>query len=428
MKRTVAGVLAAAVAAAFAVPAGAQTMKVGVVTFLTGPAAGAFGNQAKDAAELLVAAINAGSLPAPYNTKGIGGAQVEMIMVDESGPVTQVVQEYRNLVERRGADAVVGYVSSGNCLGVAPVAEELKKLTVFFDCGTPRIFEEGTKNFVFRTAAHAAMDGAGAARYVAAKFPNLKTYAGINQNYAWGQDSWRDFSSALQGMKSGLKVSTEQWPKLMAGQFNSEISALLLSKPQVIHTSLWGGDLESFIVQASGRQLEKNAQIIHVAGEHIMFRMADKIPNGTIIGARGPYGVLARDDSLNRWFQIQFRAKTGIPPVYPAYHMANAFLGLKSAADKAAAANGGKQPNQDQVIKAFKGITFEAPGVTVRMALGGGHQAVTDTAYGTYEYDATTKTPKITNVVRFNAECVNPPEGTDSVTWLKGGMKGAKCN
>jgi branched-chain amino acid transport system substrate-binding protein len=365
-------------------------------------------------------------LPAPYNTKGIGGANVEMILVDESGPTTQVVQEYRNLVERRNVDAVVGYVSSGNCLGVAPVAEELKKLTVLFDCGTPRIFEESPRQFVFRTSATAVMDGVGAARYIAQKFPAVKTYGGINQNYAWGQDSWRDFSLAMQALKPGTKVTTEQWPKLMAGQFNSEISALLLSKSNLVHTSLWGGDLESFIVQASGRQLDKNTKVLHVAGEHIMFRMADKIPNGTIIGARGPYGVFARDNELNRWFQIQYRAKTGVPPIYAAYHMANGLLGLKAAADRAMKTTG-KRPTQDQIINAFRGLEFEAPGVTVKMALAKGHQAITETAYGIYQYDAATKTPKIVDVVRFPAECVNPPDGIDSVTWLKGGMKGAKC-
>jgi hypothetical protein len=27
----------------------------------------------------------------------------------------------------------------------------------------------------------------------------------------------------------------------------------------------------------------------------------------------------------------------------------------------------------------------------------------------------------------FQPECIMPPNGVDSVPWLKGGMKGAKC-
>ncbi len=48
---------------------------------------------------------------------------------------------------------MIGYISSGDCLAVAPVAEELKKLTIFFDCGTPRIFEDASYKYVFRTGA-----------------------------------------------------------------------------------------------------------------------------------------------------------------------------------------------------------------------------------------------------------------------------------
>ena len=53
---------------------------------------------------------------------------------------------------------MIGYISSGDCLAIAPLAEELKKLTVFFDCGTPRIFEDASYKYVFRTGAMATMD------------------------------------------------------------------------------------------------------------------------------------------------------------------------------------------------------------------------------------------------------------------------------
>jgi len=95
----------------------------------------------------------------------------------------------RNLVQRENVDAIVGYISSGSCLAVAPVAEELQDLTVLFDCGTPRIFEENDYTYVFRTQPHATMDSVGAARYAKDKLGDIASYAGINQNYAWGQDS-----------------------------------------------------------------------------------------------------------------------------------------------------------------------------------------------------------------------------------------------
>ncbi|MGZ9083761.1 MAG: ABC transporter substrate-binding protein, partial [Rhodoplanes sp.] len=72
--------------------------------------------------------------------KGVNGAPIETVIVDEAGGTTKQVTEYRNLVQRQNVDAVIGYISSGDCLAIAPLADELKKITIFFDCGTPRVF------------------------------------------------------------------------------------------------------------------------------------------------------------------------------------------------------------------------------------------------------------------------------------------------
>lgn len=120
-------VVAASAVALTALPAQAKdTIKVGVVSFLSGPAAGPFGVPGRNGAELMIEAINSGSLPAPYNTAGFAGAQLEPVFTDESGGGTKQVAEYRNLVEKQEVDALVGYISSGSCLAIAPVAEELQ--------------------------------------------------------------------------------------------------------------------------------------------------------------------------------------------------------------------------------------------------------------------------------------------------------------
>jgi branched-chain amino acid transport system substrate-binding protein len=107
--------------------------------------------------------------------------------------------------------------------------------------------------------------------------------------------------------------------------------------------------------------------------------------------------------------------------------MAQSILGLKAAWDKAAAAKNGARPSTDDVIAAFENLEFEAPSTRIRMVLGKGHQGISDIAYGTYRFDKTAGKPEIVDVVRYPAECVNPPEGTTSQAWLEAGMPGAKC-
>jgi len=78
----------------------AKPIRIGFVTFLSGPAAGPFGVPAKQAAEAIVESLNAGKAPAPYNTKGFGGTPVELVVIDEAGGASKQVTEFRNLVER----------------------------------------------------------------------------------------------------------------------------------------------------------------------------------------------------------------------------------------------------------------------------------------------------------------------------------------
>ena len=412
----------AAVAAAYAAaPAAAQSVKIGVVTFLSGPAASPFAVPAKNAAEFVVEQLNEGRGPAPYNKKGFGGASIETVFLDEAGSTTTQVTEFRNLVQRQNVDLVIGYVSSGNCLAIAPVAEELKKLTNFFDCGTPRIFEDASYNYVFRTSPTATMDSVGAALYVRDAKPNAKSIAGLNQNYAWGQDSWSDFEAAMKVLVPNIEVKTSQMPKLFAGQYNAEISALLSAKPDVIHSSFWNGDLEALILQAGPRGLMKQSLTILTTGETAMHKLGKQIPDGTVLGARGPFGPYAPSNQYNKWFLSGYVNKYKEQPNYASYQMAQAFLGVKLAWEKAQDANGGKRPSNEQVAAALKGSTFEGPGGTVRMAIGKGHQAIMETVYGQTKIEGGKLT--VVNVKRYSAEQVNAPDGVKAADWIKSGFK-----
>ena len=406
-----------------AVRAEEPKFRIGVVTFLSGAAAGPFGVPARNGAEVLAEAINAGKLPAPYDKAGFGGRPIELVFLDEAGGTTKQVSEFRDLVQRQKVDAVIGYISSGDCLAVAPVAEELKALTIFFDCGTPRIFEDGSYKYVFRTSSHAAMDNVAAALYVTEMMPKAKKIAGINQNYAWGQDSWNDFEASMQVLRPGVQVTTSQMPKLLAGQYGAEISALMSGSPDVIHSSFWGGDLDAFVLQAVPRGALKKSTAVLTCGETATHKLGGQIPDGTMIGARGPHGAYAPDNELNRFFRTAYQDRFVLSPNYPAYHMSQAILGLKAAYEKAQGA-GTAAPTQDQVIAAFEGLTFETPSGTIKMALGKGHQAVEETVYG----QAKMVKGKLTfaNVKRYPAEKVNPPEGVKSADWIKAGFKAPK--
>lgn len=402
-----------------------DSIKVGLVAFISGPASGVFGIPARNGAEVVIDALNAGTMPAPYDTPGIAGAQIEVVVVDEAGGATKQVAEFRNLVQRQGVDLVVGYISSGDCLAIPQIADELKMLTVLADCGTPRVFEEGDYRYVFRTGAHAVMDNVAAARYLLDRMPDAKRIAGINQNYAWGQDSWKDFSTSMMQLQPATEIVTEQFPKIFAGQYGAEISTLLAGRPDVIHTSFWGADLEAFILQGAGRGLFERSQVILSAGEQILNRIGPQLPDGTIIGGRGPHGDFAPPSALNDWFRSQYAERFDDVPNYASYKYAQAILGVKTAYEKAAA---GGFPTTEQVIDAFENLEYSGPSGPVKMVLGNGHQAIQANAIGLSKWDPDLGRVTVTDVTYYAAECVNPPPGTAGVAWIESGFPGAKCD
>src|SRR5882724_8163442 len=52
-------------------------VKLGIVSFLTGPAAAPFGIPGRNGAEIMIEALNAGKVPAPFNKAGFGGSNIE---------------------------------------------------------------------------------------------------------------------------------------------------------------------------------------------------------------------------------------------------------------------------------------------------------------------------------------------------------------
>ncbi len=425
------GVVVAGALAFGATPAMAQKIKMAVPTFLTGAGAPAFGIPGKNGVELIVRGINNGELPPPYDKPGIAGRQIDLIVYDESGGGTKQVTELRNKVQKQKVDLVVGYISSGTCAAITRVAEELKVLTFLAVCGTPRVFEELDKNpkYVFRTMNHATASNVSAAHYVVKNMKDVDGYVGLNQNYAWGQDSWRDFDLAMKVLAPKVKAAKkQQFPKLFSGQYGSEISALMRTKQPLVHSSFWGGDLEAFIGQGNARGLFQRKRFLFTVGETVAYRLGKKFPQGLMIGSRGAYGMYAAGNKnpLNVWFQREYRKAYKRPPAQPGYQFAQAVLGAKFAFEKAAKM-AGKFPSDDQVIKALEGATYPSFAAPVHMGLSKGHQGLTEDRWGITSWDEKAGELVLKDVMVFKPECIMPPEGVDSVPWLKGGMKGAKC-
>lgn len=387
-------------------------LKIGITTFLSGPAS-VFGVPGKAAAEMIAEDLN--------KKGGIGGVPVKLSFIDEGAGGEALVSNYRRVVQDEKVDATFASISSGSCTQLVPLAEDLKVMNFMWDCGAASILEAKKYRYNFRTQANATPEMLAVLVYLLKTKPDFKTIAVVNQDYAWGRESWEIFSTALKQMKPDVKVVAELFPKFGAPDFSTEVSRLMALRPDIVFTTSWGGDLDTLVRQAGQRGLLRQSTFVLAIGESSMQRLGKDLPEGVIIGARGDHWFLhpeKKGDAGFKAFNDAFKAKTGAWPIYPVYHMAQAFSALQGAYDKAIKANGGKWPSREQVVDAASGLQFTGWGrpVTLRPEDNQGLEAqlvgVSKSASG-YDFKV------LDNMMIFDAKTITTPAGTKSVEWLK---------
>ena len=98
-------------------------------------------------------------------------------------------------------------------------------------------------------------------------------------------------------------------------------------------------------------------------------------------------------------------------PVQPHYRGAQGVLALKTAVEKAMAANGGKKPTTEEMAAAMVGQEWDAPSGHIKLALGDGHQAIQSNAAGRTKWDADAKMVKLVDIVHFPGRMREPAAG-----------------
>ncbi|MGE5255828.1 MAG: ABC transporter substrate-binding protein [Hyphomicrobiales bacterium] len=386
-------------------------LKIGITTYLTGPAS-VFGVPGKEAFDIMIEDIN--------SKGGIGGAKVVPFYMDEGVGTSGLLSEYRRVNQEMGIRVMLAAISSGNCLALAPVAEDLKVLDVMWDCSTERVLEDNKYDYVFRTQANATIEMVSAVIYLLRTKPDFKTVAVVNQDYAWGRDSWEVFINTLRALKPDIKVVAELFPKFGASDFSAEISRLQALKPDVILSTSWGGDLDTFVRQAAQRGLMKSSTFVMPLLESSMERLGGVVPDGVIAAGRGDHYFLhpeTKNDPDHVAFVKKFRAKTGAYPIYPCYHAVQAIIALKASYEKAIKANGGKWPSVEQVASAMRGLEFRGFGRPIKIRADG--QGLEDQLYGTTRKVPEYPFPVLDNMMFIPATLVATPVGQKSPEFVK---------
>lgn len=381
---------------------------VGVFSFTSGATA-AYGMPGRNAAELMIERINAKG--------GFGGVPLKATYVDEGQGTEGVIAEFRKLASDQANQVMIAALSSGNCMALAPITDQMKIPTIGWNCDTHQLYLKDKHPFFFRPNGNTVPEFVAYAAYLIAAKPDVKRIAIINPDYSFGHDAAAIFTAAMKAFKPDVEVVAELFPKLGSGTFQTEISRLTAAKPDVIFSNLWGGDLDNFVRQASPRGLFKSSQVVLALGESSLQNVT--IPEGVITGVLGDGWWNSPDAAANAEtveFAKAYKEKFGSWPVFPAIKMANSFIYVQKAYERAMEANGGKWPSREDVAEAMK--NSEVTTLTGTMQTREDNDGIVDQIVGITAKSGDNNVPVIAEMVRYKGSDLMPPVGQDPIAWI----------
>lgn len=390
-------------------PAKPKTVRVAVITFFSGSGT-VSGVPEANFAKMMIDEIN--------KAGGIAGVPITAQYVDESGGTAKNVTVLRQLATQH-FDALIGYISSGDCLAVAPVADELHQLAIFSGCTTDALFQGHHYQYVFRTIPPTSSSAVSGAMYLLNEVPSVRTVAGINPDYAFGRDEWKYFTEAVHAFRPDVKPVGDLWPQLGAGTYTSEISRLLALHPDAIYSSLWGGDLIAFIQQGLAQGLFQQTKLVFASVTEAGIEGLKALPDGVIGGSNNTYLFHPGPILQPRIKQLleNYRTRFGEYPVTMyAFPTQTGLQALKAAYDRAMAQNGGKWPSTDELAKAMVGVHLNT--VLGPLDIRTDHNAAYHEEYGVSAHSPQYPFAVFNRVVHFPADVIMAPVGTTADAWI----------
>lgn len=383
----------------------------GLLTFTRG-APGVLGIQAQRGAELAVQRIN--------DAGGIGGQrQINLDVVDEGD---NPLDSYQQFIEE-GKDVTFGPISSGTHAQIAPEVENSEVVNVGTDGTVTTLYEETVPDptYSFRFQNYDVMECVTAAREAVERIgaDNIDTVAGVNPGYTFGEDEMAMFTRAIQQL-TGAEVVYEGFPELGASDMSNHVTSVNNNSPDVTFSSLWGGDVTTFLRQASANNMFDNTTVVGTT----LYSAAGDVPGDALEGAdvySGSRNYYWGHPALENWQPGQelFDAATqqdGVT-VPTAHYMSGygAVAAWATAVEKAIDLLGG-YPSQEQIAGMLEGHGFFTPAGYHNMAED--HQGTSNSFAGQMVYDSDLGASRLEDVNIYSGTETAPPPGTTAVDWL----------
>lgn len=169
----------------------AETIKVGAILAVTGPAAFLGGPEARTL-EMLTDEINAKG--------GIKGNKIQLIVKDSGGSPEKAISFAKQLIEEEKVFAIIGPSTSGETMKIKNIAEEGK--TILLSCAAAEVIVNPVAKYVFKTPQKD--DYAAQKIFETMKSMGISKIAAVSDNTGFGQAGKAQLAEAAP--KFGIQI------------------------------------------------------------------------------------------------------------------------------------------------------------------------------------------------------------------------------
>ena len=242
---------AAACAAGLSTPALAQisgdTVRIGMITDLSGVYSDIDGNGGAEAVRMAIADMGG----------AINGKKIQFVVADHQNKPDIAASKAREWFDQQGVDMLIGGTNSGASLAMAKVAAEKKKVFIAIGSGTAQLTNEQCSPY----SVHYAYDTVALARGTGATMVKQggKTWYFLTADYAFGQSLEKDTADVVKS--AGGKVLGAVKHPLSASDFSSFLLQAQSSDAQILGLANAGGDAINAIKAANEFGITKKMKL-----------------------------------------------------------------------------------------------------------------------------------------------------------------------
>jgi branched-chain amino acid transport system substrate-binding protein len=334
--------LAAGTMVTAAMPASAQTVKIGEINSYSAQAP--FTLPYRNGWQMAVDEINAKG--------GVLGKKLEVISRDDAGKPADAITFANELVAKDGVALLAGTFLSNVGLAVSDVAKQNKILFVAAEPLSDAVTWAKGNRYTYRLRPSTYMQAAMLAEE-AAKLP-AKRWACVAPNYEYGQSAIANFKKLLSAKRPDVVFVGDQLPAIGKLEAGPTVQALESYQPDAIFNATFGADLIKFAREGTTRGLFKGREVVsQLSGEpEYLDPMKDEAPVGWIVTGYPWYAI---DTPAHHKFLAAYQAK------YNDYPRMGSVVGYATFYTIAAALTKAGSTDTEKLLAAMNGLTLETP-------------------------------------------------------------------